>query len=293
MLHYNPELVTIRVCAMSESNEFLSRSRLDALLDQFITSASQPAHAGSPDLWIAGFRCGWVFPPAAQTIITLPGVNADRDSLHIGSGMAPGPELNDLLANVAEKLRQAGLAPGWRNELLDVWSDDKVIGAIERGVMRPLGLLTRAVHLNAWSESGQLWVARRALTKPTDPGMWDTLVGGLVGHAEASDLALVRETAEEAGLSETVIAHRTPIRQIARMQRQLKEGYQSEDVLTSECVLAQGVIPQNQDGEVMEIRSLPPRELINMIMDSQFTHEASIVILEDLRNRAIARTAKS
>ena len=154
--------------------------------------------------------------------------------------------------------------------------------------MRPLGLLTKAVHLNAWSEAGQLWVARRALTKPTDPGMWDTLVGGLVGYAEPADMALIRESEEEAGLAEGQITQRTPLRKIAQMQRQLKEGYQIEDVLTSECVLAEGVIPQNQDGEVMEIACLPPIRLIEMIMEGEFTHEASIVILEDLRNRSMS-----
>lgn len=59
-----------------------------------------------------------------------------------------------------------------------------------------------------------------------------------------------------------------------------------EDVLTSECVLPEDVIPQNQDGEVMEIVCLSPVELVGMIQAGQFTHEASIVILEDLRNRA-------
>src|SRR3546814_3997194 len=66
--------------------------------------------------------------------------------------------------------------------------------------MRPLGLLTRAVHLNAWTPDGRLWIARRALSKSTDPGMWDTLVGGLAGSREDLEQALLRECAEEAGL---------------------------------------------------------------------------------------------
>lgn len=257
------------------------------LLQERIALATQVAHPGSPKLWIGGCPCGWVFPAAIPTILDIQGVNLDANGLHIGNGLAPGTQLDGLLANVAQKLRLAGQAPGWRNELLDVWCDNRRTAAIERGVMRPLGLLTKAVHLNAWSEAGLLWVARRALTKPTDPGMWDTLVGGLVGYAEPADIALIRESEEEAGLAEKQITRRTPLRKIAQMQRQLKEGYQVEDVLTSECVLAEGVIPQNQDGEVMEIVCLPPIRLIEMIMAGEFTHEASIVILEDLRNRSM------
>ena len=270
---------------MSDCMEFLSKSKLDRLLETFFSRATQSAHPGSPKLWIGGFPCGWVFPAAVQTLANMRDVLIDASGLHIGPGLSPGDALNTLLASVAQKLRLADQAPGWRNELLDVWSGDLQIGAIERGVMRPLGLLTRAVHLNAWNESGKLWVARRALSKPTDPGMWDTLVGGLVGHAEPADLALVRESEEEAGLVERQITQRTPLRKIAQMQRQLREGYQIEDVLTSECVLPDEVTPENQDGEVMEIVCLPPGKLVQMIMDSQFTHEASIVILEDLRNR--------
>ena len=273
---------------MSESIGFLSKARLEQLLRDRISHATHPAHHGSPKLWIGNFQCGWVFPAAVPTILDVPGVCQDETGLHVGPSCSPGKQLNDLLASVAQKLRIAGQAPGWRNELLDVWCENKRIAAVERGVMRPLGLLTKAVHLNAWSESGELWVARRALTKPTDPGMWDTLVGGLVGCAESTDLALVRESAEEAGLSEKQIARRTPLRKIAQMQRQLREGYQIEDVLTSECVLGENVIPQNQDGEVMEIITLPPIRLVEMIMSGEFTHEASIVILEDLCNRAKA-----
>jgi hypothetical protein len=66
------------------------------------------------------------------------------------------------------------------------------IAVIERGVMRPLGLITQAVHLSGWSEDGKLWVARRSLTKATDPGMWDTLVGGLVSAGRARPRARIR-----------------------------------------------------------------------------------------------------
>jgi isopentenyldiphosphate isomerase len=156
------------------------------------------------------------------------------------------------------------------------------VGAIERGVMRPLGLVTRAVHLNGWSADGRLWVARRALSKATDPGMWDTLVGGLIGAGEPEQLALVRECDEEAGLDPQDIAQRNALHRITRMRRRIPEGYQSEDVLTCECVLAPHVVPKNRDGEVMEIKCLTPAEVLTMLQQGAFTVEATIVITEDL-----------
>jgi 8-oxo-dGTP pyrophosphatase MutT (NUDIX family) len=124
------------------------------------------------------------------------------------------------------------------------------------------------------------------MTKATDPGMWDTLVGGLVGNLEDPDLALVRESDEEAGLDAPDIATRTPLRTIAHMRRRLPEGFQTEAVLTCECVLPDHVTPSNRDGEVMEIQLLDKLTLYQMLKEDAFTLEASIVITEDLLRRS-------
>ena len=264
----------------------LPRSDLKALLQAYLERANQTPHDGSLPLSIAGYRCGWLFPPIADTLKNTTGVELDDTQAHIGRSLAPGAGLDALLATIAETLRAAGHTPGWRNELLDVWTDagdpPVRVAAIERGVMRPLGLVTRAVHLNGWSTDGRLWVARRALTKATDPGMWDTLVGGLIGSGEPEQLALERECDEEAGLDAQDLAPRNALHQVTRMRRRIPEGYQAEDVLTCECVLAPHVIPKNRDGEVMEIRCLAPSEVLRMLQAGAFTVEAMIVITEDL-----------
>ncbi len=277
---------------MSDLSISLPTKDLQALLDRLIGQAQQTAHPGSPRLRIAGQLCGWVFPAAAEALKNLPGVTSGPNEMDIGAELVPGPDLDHLLAAVANTLRAAGCAPGWRNELLDIWADPSAtprrLGAIERGVMRPLGLITRAVHLNAWSANGGLWVARRALTKATDPGMWDTLVGGLIGSQEDVELALIRETDEEAGLDAPDIANRTPLHAITRMNRRIPEGLQVEDVLTSECVLPVHITPKNRDGEVMDIQCLEPQVVFQMLQQSAFTVEASIVIAEDLLRRSQA-----
>lgn len=274
----------------------LDPGSLQQLLADLLSRANQPPQAESLPLFIAGQRCGWLFAKAAQALKVLKHVEILHDSAHIGHLVSSGPELNALLATVATTLRQAGCAPGWRNELLDVWPeqplgsasslDSQPLGAIERGVVRPLGLLTRAVHLSGWSTNGHLWVARRSLTKATDPGMWDTLVGGLISSQEDVQVGLVRESDEEAGLEAQDIAARTPLRTIARMLRQVPEGYQVEDVLTCECILPAHAIPKNRDGEVVEIQLMAPVTIFNMLIQGAFTLEASIVLAEDLLRRA-------
>lgn len=280
---------------MQKSAIFPRRHQLKTLLNGFLERATQEPAAGSLPLVIGDQRCGWLFPGAAQALLGLKNVRITATAAYFGEKLPLGAELDACLADIALTLKNAGCTPGWRNELLDVWTSPigqdnipaKRVGAIERGVMRPLGLTTRAVHLSGWSTDHRLWVARRSLTKATDPGMWDTLVGGLVGNLEDADFALVRESDEEAGLDAPDIVARTPLRTIAHMRRQLPEGFQTEAVLTCECVLADHVNPKNRDGEVVEIQLLEQETLYKMLKEDAFTLEASIVITEDLWRRAV------
>jgi 8-oxo-dGTP pyrophosphatase MutT (NUDIX family) len=245
--------------------------------------AQEPVPPLSRVLQIAGRPCGQATLAACDALRGLPGVRLDPNALHLGDGMAPGAELDALLAGVAATLREADCLRGWRDELLDVHDESgRRLGAIERAAVRPLGILTRAVHLNAWTPDGRLWVARRALDKATDPGMWDTLVGGLVASGESLDLALIRECEEEAGLTPHDVRGRDPMRTVLRMHRRLPEGYQVEDLLVSRCVLDAGVVPSNQDGEVMEFAAVTREQARAMAAAGEFTLEAAIVVVDDI-----------
>ncbi|KOF52518.1 MULTISPECIES: NUDIX domain-containing protein [unclassified Achromobacter] len=247
--------------------------------------AQEPAPDGARILYIAGRRCGWATHAACDALRGVAHVESDGQTLRIGAGLAPGDALNEVLERSAQALRQANCLRGWRDELLDVTDGETWLGVIERAAMRPLGLLTKAVHLNAWTPDGRLWVARRSLGKATDPGMWDTLVGGLAGSGEPLEEALLRECGEEAGLDAPDLRRRSALRAILRIHRRLPEGYQVEDVLTSTCVLEAGARPANRDGEVMEIDAIEPGAAVQRIANGEFTLEAALVIVEDLMRR--------
>ena len=105
------------------------------------------------------------------------------------------------LAELAQFMRHVQLAGPWRNELLSVVNDaGHELGQIERAAVRPLGLHTQAVHLVGQCPDGSVWVQQRALDKPNDPGLHDTLMGGMVSANDGLAGALARETWEEAGL---------------------------------------------------------------------------------------------
>ena len=249
-----------------------------------LPAVQQLPPAGARPLTVTGRVAGWIIPRALAPLHDMPGVRIEDEAAHVFA--APGFSLNDTLAALALRLREAGCLRSWRDECLDVYAEGRALAALERGAVRPLGLLTQAVHLNAWSADGRLWVARRALSKSSDPGLWDTLVGGLVSAGETLDGALLRESHEEAGLQPAQLAGREPIRMITRMHRQLPEGYQVENVLVSDCVLPDDARPHNLDGEVSEIRLIDLDALVAMLEAGELTLEAELVILDSLRRRA-------
>ncbi|NLY64127.1 MAG: DUF4743 domain-containing protein [Alcaligenaceae bacterium] len=242
-------------------------------------------HRHSLPLVIAGKPAGFITAEAQHAIRHQPGIVITGTDVRIATEDAPRNELDALLAEVAALLHSANCAKAWRNELLPVYANDQDIAAIERAAVRPLGLLTRAVHLNAWTPDGKIFLAKRASTKSTDPGLWDTLVGGLANSSEQIEQALIRESDEEAGLDECDLQIRTPLRTILRMHRRLPEGYQVEDILVSDCILLPETQPANRDGEVSEIRIFGQEEVLDMIIDKTITTEAAIVLLEGLLNQ--------
>jgi 8-oxo-dGTP pyrophosphatase MutT (NUDIX family) len=265
------------------------------VLESLLARARVAPPADSRRLLIAGQPCGWVahdviqwLAPFSNEIAIAPG------TVHLLPGLADAhvsPQavaiVNDLLDRIAHALFDAGRLNGWRNELLDVMADDgTLLGVIERAAVRPLGIATYAVHLNAWTESGLAWIAKRALTKTTDPGKWDTLVGGLISAAETPEIALARESWEEAGLFPAHLEQGIRRGKFS-IQRVLPEGYQLEIITVVDVTLAPEVVPENQDGEVDEIQTVSCHDAVAMIERDAFTLEAALSLMMSCAARQI------
>ena len=62
-------------------------------------------------------------------------------------------------------------------------------------------LLHPVIHLHIFNRSGKLFLQKRSMTKDTQPGKWDTSVGGHVSPGETVAGALSRESMEEVGIN--------------------------------------------------------------------------------------------
>lgn len=196
-----------------------------------------------------------------------------------------GP-LSDGLARLAQALRAAGLAHVWRDEQLAVCDGHGLrLASVERGVVRVLGIATRAVHLVGFDARGHVWLQQRAFDKANDPGKWDTLMGGMVGASDTLDAALERETWEEAGLRLEQLQDLEAggwLHQRRPANDGTRYGYLVEDTFWSRCVLPDGVVPSNQDGEVERFDCLAPAEVAARLQQDAFTDEAAMILVQAL-----------
>jgi isopentenyldiphosphate isomerase len=82
-----------------------------------------------------------------------------------------------------------------------VTDDDVVLGPVPRSrVHGNPALIHRSVHVLVLDPRGRLLLQKRSLRKDTQPGKWDTSVGGHVGFGQSYEEAARREAAEELGL---------------------------------------------------------------------------------------------
>ena len=216
-----------------------------------------------------------------------------RNPQLLGAQLVPGAargwcihgDADRALAVLADTLRTFPGSPVgrlWRNEKLAVTAPDgRVVAAVERGAARVLGIATRAVHLLGVTPTGDSWIQQRALNKPTDPGLWDTLMGGMVPASDTLEQALARETWEEAGLLLSDLHHLCHAGSLL-----LQKPAQADDgigyvVERADCYIAQvpaDRTPVNQDGEVAEFICVSPRRLQQMLEQGQFTVEAALLL---------------
>jgi 8-oxo-dGTP pyrophosphatase MutT (NUDIX family) len=195
-------------------------------------------------------------------------------------------DVTTRLNQLADVLRDAGLAGAWRNEQLAVRDEQGVqIGTIERGAVRSLGIATLAVHLVGQTTDGRFWVQQRALNKPNDPGKWDTLMGGMVSAEDSVETALQRETWEEAGLQVAELQNLTygGRQSNCRPSSDGAAGYMQEFIEWYVATVPDGLIPNNQDGEVAQFVLMDLAQLLAAMQRDEFTLEAALIFASVLK----------
>jgi 8-oxo-dGTP pyrophosphatase MutT (NUDIX family) len=190
-----------------------------------------------------------------------------------------------VFAEVNAALRAQGLVRAWRDEPFALWNEDGAVAAvIERASSRFWGAQTLGAHINGYvagadGRPADLWIARRARNKPTDPGRLDNLVGSGVPHGQTPRQAVCREAWEEAGLRSKEL-HGLVTGRVIELACDIPEGWQHEWLFVYDLALPPGRVPQNQDGEVAEHQLLPIADALQRAADGEMTTDAALATLD-------------
>lgn len=229
----------------------------------------------------------------------LPALAGLAGPLHIGADFVeltvPAAARDAALAALNDSLRDQGRVRGWRDEIYAIVDPTtrRRLARTERAAARFWGTLTFGAHATGYvagpdGRPQQLWIARRAPTKATDPGRLDNLVGGGVPDGQTPAQTLRREAWEEAGLGPVQLQRVRPGR-VLRLLRDIPEGLQHEWLYGYDIELPAGLVPQNQDGEVAGFELLPVVEALALAAAGEMTVDAALVTLDfALRHRLLA-----
>ncbi|MFN4117207.1 NUDIX hydrolase [Acidovorax sp.] len=262
---------------------------LHAWLQAARQRAQQPPAQPRLPLWVAGQPVGSV----AVGVLDQIGLQrlldkryklskTERSGTAIWHLDVPADAATDALNTLATALRDADLCGPWRNEQLAVCNaQGECVGTVERGAVRVLGIATVAVHLVGSAPDGRMWVQKRALTKPNDPGLWDTLMGGMIAATDSLQQALARETWEEAGLHVAdlqAVTHGGHVLFSRPSSEAGGTGYMVERIDWFRATVPEGMAPSNQDGEVDEFALRATEDLYTQVAEDRFTLEAALVM---------------
>jgi 8-oxo-dGTP pyrophosphatase MutT (NUDIX family) len=234
-------------------------------------------------LRVAELRFGWLESSFAAVLQRFPEVFVcEPERVALADSLNTHAARTAALARVTRALHEEGLIGGWRDEEYEVYAEasGEPLFRIERAAVKRFGIRSRAAHMNGIVNTGAglaMWIARRANTKPTDPGKLDNFVAGGIAAGTDSWQTLVREAREEAGVPFFVVES-AGLRDTIAFDYMTAEGLDSNEVDVYDLLLPSGFVPRNEDGEVDAFDLVAFEEVRERLaMPHLFTVDAALV----------------
>jgi len=230
---------------------------------------------------------GWLRPSFADRLRRWPHVfEVGEAYVHLKAKPDTPAGRTDAIAEVIRELARDGVVTGWRDEMVSITTayGQPELLRIERAASRHFGIMAYGSHLNGFVHRGgmtHVWIARRSPDKPVDPDRLDNLVGGRISAGMSVDETLRKESWEEAGMSPGLLAGLNCIGAV-RVEYSVPEGLHREILFVHDLYLPDDFKPQNQDGEVSEIRCMAVEDVMASILAGEFTLDAGVVMIDGL-----------
>lgn len=197
--------------------------------------------------------------------------------------------LRDLRAkNVVRALR------GWRDERFCVWGEFGVgepLFEVERSAVTPLGIRAYGTHITGYTHSQEdgrirIWVQKRALDKPTYPGMMDSMVGGGITAGLTPRQVMLKEAHEEAGIPEH-LAKTAVSAGCVSFFTESERGLHANTEFVYDLELPPDFVPRNMDGEVDSFEAVTVEEYLSRVTSAKYKLTSAPIALDFLVRRGV------
>jgi 8-oxo-dGTP pyrophosphatase MutT (NUDIX family) len=247
---------------------------------------------GSTALRVDGVDVGWVAEGWLARALEPPTPFERHDgALSLMPALQTFGGRSAALSRWADQARARWTLPDWRDERMVVLDADRPLFGIERALLRPFGLLLRSVLACGFTLTAAgplLWVARRSLHKPVDPGRLDALVGGGIAGFDAVAATLLRECDEEAAIPPSLARHARPAGALEVRYPTDYDGLAAlhrESVTLFDLELPPSFVPLPADGEHEAIVPMTPTEALASIEAGGWTREGAQATMDLILRR--------
>ncbi len=235
-----------------------------------------------------GERVGWLKAPFVHELEAFPKLFAvSEERVVLAPELATAEARTAALDEALRRLAERGVIEGWREEVYPVtlaWGAAPIM-LMERAATPYFGVRAYGVHMNGFVAEGErisMWVARRALDKPTYPGMLDNMVAG--GQPAGISLAdnLAKECHEEANIPDWLARRAVPTGAVTYAM-ETPEGLKPDVQFVYDLAVPADFTPRARDGEIHEFMLWPIERVMEVVDGSaEFKFNCNLVIIHFL-----------
>jgi len=195
----------------------------------------------------------------------------------------------ERLPEIAQAMAEKSLFL-WRGEAFDVRAapDGPVLATIDRGALPQFGIIGQGVHVNGLVERAEglhVWVARRGADRPLDPGKLDHMVAGGISAGMDAAGTIIKESAEEAGVPESLAAGARRVG-IIDYQMDRPEGLRRDRLHCFDLLLPEDFTPRPADGEAAGFELWPIEAVAETVAaGDSFKFNVNLVLIDLLLRR--------
>lgn len=242
--------------------------------------------SGYRALVCAGHRVGAVRHRLAERLRDFPSVFAvAAESVTLSDALGDADQRSAAVERVVRVLEADGIVRGRRDEAYPVlvnWGDAPLF-RIERAAAPHFGIRSYGVHMTGYvptQDGPAIWVARRAKTKPTYPGMLDNTVAGGQPVGIGLHDNMVKECREEAGIP-AEIARRAVCTGAITYRMDAEDGLKPDVQFCFDLELPADFVPRNTDGEIDEFFLWPWRKVAEVVAGTrEFKFNCNLVLID-------------